>query len=357
MKDFDASQLTYEIEIEFGVIRHMTRSEVKSLPCRWWNMRLCETPDYGEEAWREKIHEELCRRLEWRGIPTTRLDDLGWRVAFDESIELEAGAKVLHLLDGTCIDQEDGGHSLVAPIEIASPVLSLDKPGDIQEIRDVLDCILQTPGVFLNSTTGLHVHVGRGDQQFSLDALKRLTFIMLLFEYQIEEVYTKHRRSDNEYCKPLSCRFTSSGRMNFALIQGVIHGCEDKASLDKLVHLEDYALMQLTRTERSHPYWRVNQCPWDRYMAMNLLNKDTIEFRGHHGTLNFPTILRWMLLCGRLVARAALGQEIPSTVKRMITKKKQEYKLYQLLIDLDLRELAFLYTSDTYNRGACLKRY
>jgi hypothetical protein len=80
--------------------------------------------------------------------------------------------------------------------EITSPVLSDYKYAS--KIEDVCK-VLKTIRIHLNHSTSVHVHVGRGDQPFSLLTLKKFASLYWLTEDAVLEIHHPSRRS-NAHC-------------------------------------------------------------------------------------------------------------------------------------------------------------
>ena len=65
-----------------------------------------------------------------------------------------------------------------------------------------------------------------------------------------------------------------------------------------------------------------------RFTAYNLWNlenataKRTIEFRQHAGTLDFPTVVRWVVLCCYLIELACLVE--PESLRELVLKHSQQ---------------------------------
>jgi hypothetical protein len=58
-----------------------------------------------------------------------------------------------------------------SPVEIKSPILYYNKEG-IELVRYVLNLLVSEFRIFTNASCNLHVHVGRGNQGFTINDLR-----------------------------------------------------------------------------------------------------------------------------------------------------------------------------------------
>lgn len=86
--------------------------------------------------------------------------------------------------------------------EVTSDVLSCDDPEFYtKRIRDICRAI-RAMRVHLNSTCGVHVHVGHGDESFSLVTMKKFSTLILLVDELLLDLHHPSR-TKNGHCAPL----------------------------------------------------------------------------------------------------------------------------------------------------------
>jgi hypothetical protein len=172
--------------------------------------------------------------------------------------------------------QRDGslrgfGADMVA-VEIVSPVLRGIE--GINEVRQVV-AALNTWGAAINSSTGLHVHVGVQKDAEKIQKLVRLT---AQHEKAIFATTGSKLRERNQFCAPIV------------------------AALEPLKKMTD--IREINNTG-------------GRYKLLNLTNlvscgKSTAEFRAFGGTLNITKILGYIQVCVGLVEKAWTTKNTPA---------------------------------------------
>lgn len=148
------------------------------------------------------------------------------------------------------------------PIECVSPVLK-GKKG----LENLKNCCatLNAAGAVVNSSTGLHVHIGA-------ESLTEWAYCSVFVNYMhletvIDTFMAKSRRESNSrWCHSLRRKI--------------------KQSIDKRIDMS-YAL-------NNDRYNKVNPCSYSRHK--------TIEFRQHQGTTDYEKISNWVNFCIKLVA-------------------------------------------------------
>jgi hypothetical protein len=157
-------------------------------------------------------------------------------------------------------------------VEIVSPVLQ-----GIQGINDVRHVVaaLKSWGAEVNSSTGLHIHVGVKKDAEKIQKLVRLT---AQHEKAIFATTGSKLRERNMFCAPIV------------------------ASLEPLKKMNDISQINLTGS---------------RYKLLNLTNlcggtKNTAEFRAFGGTLNITKILGYVQMCVGLVEKAWTTKNTPA---------------------------------------------
>lgn len=146
-------------------------------------------------------------------------------------------------------------------IECVSPVLK--GANGKKSLKTTCDA-LNEAGARVNSTCGLHVHIGAADltEQQYCNVFNNYYFL----EGIIDRFMAASRRADsNQFCRTV----------------------QDHSRLTGCTTAED------VRDELSSRYHKVN--------AESYLRHRTIEFRQHQGTTNYEKIINWVTFCGKLV--------------------------------------------------------
>lgn len=164
--------------------------------------------------------------------------------------------------------------------ELVSPPLA--GADGIAQVTTVCQ-VLQTLGVQVNRSCGLHVHHDAND--LSLNAWKNLSKLYLKYEATLDSLLPRSRRmGSNNYCKALRSRFASITD-GFAAI-------DQAGDLRRLASLLE---------------------GMDRYHTLNLTafwRHGTVEVRHHSGTIEAEKILHWVSLTQCLVLRAIERDDI-----------------------------------------------
>lgn len=144
-------------------------------------------------------------------------------------------------------------------IECVSPVLSTKKDeNDLKKVCKALSAI----GATVNSSCGLHVHIGAKD-------ITNEWYVRIFKNYQACEAvidsFMAQSRRNSRWCRPLR-------GFNF-------DGC--------------YGRVDVANTMYNDRYYKVNPVSYRRH--------NTIEFRQHQGTTNYKKIIMWVQFLKELV--------------------------------------------------------
>lgn len=168
--------------------------------------------------------------------------------------------------------------------ELVSPILTWADLGMLKELVDSLKAC----GIEVNSTTGLHVHVGGLDKAEQVANLARLMandFEALL----IDAVKVRPSRL-MRYCKPVEVKSEKlKGISTVAKLKGAWYGNEN---------------YQAERYDSS------------RYHGLNLNSwffRKTVEFRYFNGTMESETLIAYVKLCMGLACFAKFGPTVRAT--------------------------------------------
>lgn len=179
---------------------------------------------------------------------------IGHELEIDDGDDMKEAVNIINNIDGICM--HDGSLS-DSGIEFISHPLSynymLSKEEDYRKAFDKLanDCDYKSHNT---NTCGLHFHVTRPTNSRIIDR------IILFMETYKEEIFTLSRRKTEELNR--WSRFLSDKR---------------SSTNPKIIKSLDYIVN--------------NKDTCDRYMALNLTNSNTIEFRFFKGTLKYETFM------------------------------------------------------------------
>lgn len=194
-------------------------------------------------------------------------------------------------------------------IEVVSPVLPFNQKS-LDDVQKVCDLIQMYYCVHTDSSTGLHVHVGRGDHAFESEHIRRLAAFNYAFQPQLASIIGQTRWETAEYAEDIRTRsryaikhYQKYGRRP-APIAAVRHFLESKEFRD--------ASGPRSRRSESVKEWIVNQASGDepKYSHLNLGNValldqgaegyiPTVEWRLHPGTVTAERVTTWIkTVCG-----------------------------------------------------------
>lgn len=167
-------------------------------------------------------------------------------------------------------------------IEVRSPVLLLGSAA-FREIEEILRVIHTQFNVFVNTSCGLHIHVGDRGNGFPVATVKNLCLLVTGFERQFNSLHPLHR-IDNLYSKP------PSRAVPPASLVDKLHAIDALETIPEIVH-----------------HFNTFEDIIDSAMAYNFMNlqyteKHTIEFRQHAGTLDPTAVIKWIELITGLVS-------------------------------------------------------
>lgn len=189
--------------------------------------------------------------------------------------------------DATIISKERGYY----PAELVSPILTSDTIDDNIEVA----CeVLEYTESKANKSCGLHIHVGT--QWLGLEQKKRIAWQYARNERTIDQLINKSRSGSNN----TTCQ-----------------GWYDKASewlQSWLLQCNNDQVLRAIINPRGK-YYKVNLYPWD---------KETIEFRHHHGTVDCEAITQWknfvIAFCIYSVSEPIKGSVDCDSVEDLLTK-------------------------------------
>ncbi|KAI1343042.1 hypothetical protein F5Y15DRAFT_429020 [Xylariaceae sp. FL0016] len=205
--------------------------------------------------------------------------------------------------------------------ELSSAIMSEDEYDE--KITDVIS-MLRTTRVHLNETTSVHVHVGRGDEAFSLLTLKKFATLYWLTETVIMKLQHPSRQR-NKYCYLLT-ECSNLASIELLLLGAELRDAETEASYQEMSEFVPIAMPGLSVVQRAQirRIWSFNTIenlalamqgnrslvPSDRVCyergALGFKrflpagksggNTQTFEWRQMAGCLDVGHILRWVRL-------------------------------------------------------------
>lgn len=172
-------------------------------------------------------------------------------------------------------------------VELVSPIFFNAPSGGWQiEVEKVLLAVPKEVVWKANRSTGLHVHVGRGNDQFTLAEVKRIAMLVIRFEDAIDGLHPSHRVFSNDNIL--------SNRNNDALkdlpLTEIYSAIQAAADIEKVVKLLNY--VPPTR-HVGDKYDGFGDAKFFKVNFTSLYKHSTIEFRQHEGTVAAPSAIAW----------------------------------------------------------------
>lgn len=227
-------------------------------------------------------------------------------------------------------------------VEIVSPVLTYGNAAFI-EVGTAVKAIVSRFPVYVNESTGFHVHVGNQSFGFSLPTLKNVARLASCFEDQFNELYPVHRLA-NEYCVLPRWAFEPNER-NPQKIMEII------GKIDTLEKFQTQFCAQRDCRGVIHN--------WRAYNFGNAVmpesKKKTIEFRQHQGSLDPQEIQRWILVTCNIVKVAHDASEGAILQMLMRHSNRANFTILDLLCVFGLQSVAMLYEGHIYHHDLNMK--
>ncbi|EMD39569.1 hypothetical protein CERSUDRAFT_71465 [Gelatoporia subvermispora B] len=260
----------------------------------------------------EAVYEEIVAWLNSQNIPVTtvlnpetelpKIYDK-WVIKKDESITAAQDNR---------IPQPRIGVELVSPILVDVA----DQPPTRKEwkefIERVLTVLLERYTLYVNRSTGFHVHIGVGAKElklggrFTLSDLKKIATVVYIFEYIIDKLHAQHRSGVSNP----GTNYIKSIRENGNFFQfpdtSAIAKIWSQSTFEALMALMNPPHTGVPDGERRRRYYKVN--------FMSHWSKGTVEFRQHEGTVQHDVICAWVQFVLSLVR---------NTINMTETKVKQ----------------------------------
>lgn len=190
-----------------------------------------------------------------------------------------------------------------SPIEVFSPALVAEDAA-YKQVGRVVHVLTSKYRIHLNSTCGLHVHVGNGVRGYSFTALRKLAAMLWVYESTISTIHDP-TRVNNDHCRPL---YHSS---SLARRHGAPANVTSRSKgLEAIIAIEDRIELL---TELCSPGRFEKLCYNFRGLYESAVDgdssKSTIEFREHAGSMKVRTIDNWTRFCVEFVQVAVTSDE------------------------------------------------
>lgn len=219
-------------------------------------------------------------------------------VTFGLEIELLTGTYSKDLsrkLPLACGVGEDGSihynDDNVVDLEITTPPLAGQQ--GLEYLENVC-YILADNDCFVNSSCGLHLHLGVGDWETS--KIIRLLSLYFIFEDLLFAIQPPSRQ-DNQYCRPVCSKYS-------------LYDIKKCRELEKLE-----ALWLKTNDKEEIEMRKKRKYDDSRYCGINLhcllYNKKTLEVRHHAGTIDYTKMLNWIKINQAFVRFALSNYDLP----------------------------------------------
>ncbi|RDW79817.1 hypothetical protein BP6252_04455 [Coleophoma cylindrospora] len=176
-------------------------------------------------------------------------------------------------------------------VEVKSPARYYFEDS-ITEIKKVCRVLTENYLLNTNESTGLHVHVGLGSQNYSIPHLRRLAAFVWAFENYFDTLHPKHR---------INTQYTRSMRYG----SGWVEETSDSPTVKNGVRhflttpcdsLSDLASEVSSFREMAYNFFNLQGPRWDYQDG-----KKTVEFRQHEGSLDEDVISHWIHVCVGIV--------------------------------------------------------
>ncbi|KAI8950306.1 putative amidoligase enzyme-domain-containing protein [Xylaria longipes] len=320
VRDDSEGALTCGVEIEFLVPCISCDAQDPDPDIK--DQHLYKTSSVDQELIMKDVREQLLEILQQQleDIPFRAMDDDDfypphdnvviydtWRLGRESTVSKHGGPRLIH------------GPYHWTDCELTSPVMDSDDYA--QDIEDVCR-VLKTVRIHLNKTTAVHVHVGRGDEPFSLLTLKKFATLYWLTEKAIIELQHPSRHN-NKYNFRLNNCSVLANKLQATLDKeekSSLGGASDtmaeyvpEAGLSRLRHaqlrriwacnsMEKVAkLMQSARDKvpESRAAYKRGSVGFQRFLPAGKTggNIQTFEWRQMSGSVDAKHINQWVKTC------------------------------------------------------------
>ena len=315
--------ITFGVEIEFLLACHPTQGPIG--PARSANERIAEYNKNPRRDVRWALHAAGLE-VSWEDQGDGEYKT--WTVVGDSSVEPDDDLKQTPCwCRGSRVQLPERQLQDLQywDVEVVSPILRLNAKS-FSDIQNVITTITSRFTVFTPESAGLHVHVGNKTSGFSLQAVKNLAMLVCCFERQFNQLHPGNRLN-NYHCRTPSYEFNRHRHHP----QETVKRIEDFTTLSQLIL-----------------NFQGGDCGAYNLYNLDYGEKRTIEFRQHAGTLEFPKIYRWVVLCCALIKLVHVVE--PEDLREFILthSRKSNFSILDLLRALRLEDVAEMFENSTY---------
>ncbi|KAI0888280.1 putative amidoligase enzyme-domain-containing protein [Annulohypoxylon maeteangense] len=236
--------------------------------------------------------------------------------------------------------------------EITSEVLKSDDPEVYTEKITKVCRAMRQLRVHLNDTTAVHVHVGLGDEPFSLLTIKKVITLILFVDDMLMGLHHPARRT-SAHCRLVS-RCSTIGRLEHSqrktydslitrsLEHGMAEFIPDVADANQLLQATD-SIVELARMmdDPLHFCYYRGSISFAKFLPVDEVggNTQTIEFRQMAGCLDPDQIIHWVKVCIGIVdfARLSNGGQYKGLIGKLMAKEST-FSVFDFLSELGLVE-------------------
>ncbi|MFI3254562.1 MAG: amidoligase family protein [Eubacteriales bacterium] len=225
-----------------------------------------------------------------------------WKCVYDSSIFAE------RVEDGVRSPvRSSGSEERNYKVELVSPICTYE---DIDLVQDFVKA-LRCEGAIVNSSTGIHVHIGAKD--FSPQQVRNLVNIVAAKEDLIYQALKVDARRESQYCKKTDEDFLK------------------KLNKSKPTTKSDLQDLWYNGQDGSRTHYHGS-----RYRCLNLhsyFQKETVEFRAFNSELNPEKIKAYIQFCMSLTALAQ-NQKSASPIKSKPENEKYAFRCFLLRLGM-----------------------
>ncbi|KAI1763409.1 putative amidoligase enzyme-domain-containing protein [Hypoxylon sp. FL1150] len=262
-------------------------------------------------------------------------------------------------------------------MEVTTEVLDCDDDPAFYQQRIIEVCrSIRSMRVHLNETCGVHVHVGHGDESFSLVTMKKFATLIFLADEQLLQLHHPSRRN-NHHCQVLS----NSSFIHKLTIEGLL--ADGRAKISSVPRQEmntfiparhDFRhmrqILQATKGieelakvmgDESYPTATRGTVGFRRFLPAGRTggNTHTFEFRQMVGCLDPEPIIHWVRVCTAFTDFARLST--PEKYKDLLSQMMDNtaFSGFDLLLALGLveEEKYFRAKTQAWSQGRELELY
>lgn len=223
-------------------------------------------------------------------------DHTQWQITVDQSIEAP--------YPNTTKYPDDN----FLPIEIKSPILPFTV-ASLKAVEDIYKLLTSNYVCTTNQSTGMHIHIGDGQQGFALTTVKHLALFLWAFEPQLNSLHPTSRQNI-QYSKSLRNRsllaedWHANNGERITPLQGFL-------SLLNCQTIEQITKQLSDRSDLAGKPYSYNLSGLRRLASGKRMDdfKPTVEFRQHDATLDGKAATMWIRTIGGIMEFVKKGAD------------------------------------------------